>query len=304
MIITLAGNNSFLLQQELHLLTSEFVKEYTDMGLERFDGEEAEFDRMREALESLPFLASKKLVVLRAPSANKEFVEKAEKLLAEVPETTDVIIYEPKLDKRSVYYKFLKKKTGYKEFSELDEYGLSRWLGERAKTKGGSLNSGDTKYLIERLGANQQLLSNELDKLLAYNPAITRESINMLTEPNPQSTVFQLMDAAFAGNKKQVLKLYQEQRASKVEPQQIIALLAWQLHILAVVKTAGERSDRDIAAEAKINPYVVGKSRAIARNLSLARLKELVSQLTELDLQLKTTAIDADDGVQAYLLSV
>ena len=48
------------------------------MGLQRIDGEEVEYDAIREALESLPFLASKKLVVLRAPSANKEFVEKVE----------------------------------------------------------------------------------------------------------------------------------------------------------------------------------------------------------------------------------
>ncbi len=57
---------------------------------------------------SLPFLASKKLVVLRAPSANKQFVEQVETILASVSDTTDVIIIEPKLDKRSAYYKFLK----------------------------------------------------------------------------------------------------------------------------------------------------------------------------------------------------
>lgn len=293
-----------MLNVELRRLVNGFVKEYTDMGLERFDGEEVEYDRIREALESLPFLASKKMVVLRAPSANKEFVEKAEKLLAEVPETTDVIIYEPKLDKRSVYYKYLKKSTEYKEFNDLDEYGLSKWLVDRAKMGEGSISQSDAKYLVERVGSNQQLLDNELQKLLSYEPKISKQSIDLLTEPSPQSTIFQLLDAAFSGNNELMLKIYKEQRASKVEPQQIIAMLAWQLHILAIIKTAGDRSDEQIASEAKINPFVVRKSRNIIKEITLTKLKDLIINLTKLDLNLKTTTIDADDAVQAYLLNI
>jgi DNA polymerase-3 subunit delta len=223
--------------------------------------------------------------------------------LAEVPETTDVIIVEPKLDKRSGYYKFLKKSTDYKEFNELDENGLSRWLVEQAKALDSTISASDARYLVERVGTNQQLLANEIKKL-AVHEKIDRKLIDLLTEPTPQSTVFQLLDAAFAGNKKLVLKLYQEQRTSKVEPQAIIAMLAWQLHVLAVVKTAGERGDDEIAATARLNPFVVRKSRAIANKLTPQKLKELVSDLTELDEQLKSVAIDADDAVQAYLLTI
>lgn len=285
-------------------MVADFVHEHTDMGLEKLDGEEVEYDRIREALQSLPFLASKKMVVLRAPSASKEFVEKAEQLLSEMPETTDVIIHEPKLDKRSTYYKFLKKKTDYKECNELDEYGLSKWLVDYATVQGLSLYSKDAKYLVERMGANQQLLSNELVKLGAYDTKITRETIDLLTEPTPQSTIFQLLDAVFSGNAKQMLKLYQEQRASKVEPQQIVAMLAWQLHILAIVKTAGDRSDTQIASDAKLNPFVVRKSRQITNHLTLEQLKNLIHNLAELDLQTKTTAINPDDAVQHYLLTL
>src|SRR5262245_3457600 len=120
MIVCLTGANSFLLQSELNRLVQEFTDEHSDLGLEKIDGEEAEYDRIREALESLPFLASKKMVVLRSPSSTKEFTENAEKLLKELPETTDLIIVEPKLDKRLSYYKLLKKITDFKEFNEPD----------------------------------------------------------------------------------------------------------------------------------------------------------------------------------------
>jgi DNA polymerase III subunit delta len=301
MITVLSGTNTFLLRQELKRLVDGFVAEYTDMGLERLDGEEVSFDRLREALESLPFLASKKLVVLQSPSANKEFAEKAVGLLENVPETTDVVIVEPKLDKRLSYYKFLKSRSEYKEFNELDPGGLARWLTGQAKGGGGTLQQADARYLVERVGANQQLLSNELAKLLNYNPKITRQTIDLLTDQTPQGTIFELLDAALGGNTKKALNLYAEQRAMKVEPQQIIAMLAWQLHVLGVVKVAGERDPEQIAREAKLNPFVVRKSAALARHMSLTAIKKLIHDTLVLDLRLKSELIDADEALQTLL---
>jgi DNA polymerase-3 subunit delta len=304
MMVTLTGENSFALQQESRLLVDAFIAEHGDLALERLDGETVDADRISEALTSQPFLATRKMVVLRGLGTNKQLYERAEQLFNDISETTDVIIVEPKLDKRLSYYKFLKKQTDFREFPELDPQGLARWLADEAKARGGSLNPGDARYLVERVGASQQLLSNELEKLLLNNPHITRKTIDSLTDAAPQSTIFQLLEAAFAGNQKQALKLYAEQRTQSVEPIQIIAMLAWQLHVLAVIKTAGDRTADTIAKEARINPFVVRKSQAIARNLTLARLKKLVSELLKIDMQAKSTNIDADEALQHYLLTL
>lgn len=304
MITVLTGENSFLLQQRLRQIVGDFVKTHTDMALEQLDGEEAEFDRLREALQSLPFLASKKLVVLRNPGANKQFTEAAEDLLTGLPETTDLVIVEPKLDKRTAYYKLLKKQKDFTEYNELDAAGLSRWLVQSAKEQGGKISQTDATYLVERIGINQQLLNNELQKLLLYNPEVTRETIDLLTDKTPQSTIFELLDAALAGNSKKALELYHEQRQMKVEPQQILALLGWQLHVLALVKTAGERDANQIAREAKINPYVVRKSQGIARRMTLPELKKLIHGTLVLDVRLKSENIDADEALQNLLLTI
>ena len=304
MVITLTGENGFRLKAELDHIVSTFLAEHGDLGLERVDGEEAELNRISEVLTSLPFLASKKLVLLRRASANKQFLESAEQLLGNVPETTDVILIEPKLDKRLSYYKFLKKATDFREFNELDLQGLAQWLIQQAKERGGSLTMSDARYLVERVGLNQQLLGNELEKLLVFNQQVTRENIALLTEATPQSTIFQLLEAAFAGNVRRSLQLYDEQRLLKIEPQQIIAMLAWQLHILALVKTAGERNAQTIASEAKLSPYVVQKSQGIARNLPLAELKKLVKDLRTIDGRLKRESIDADEILKNYLLTM
>jgi DNA polymerase-3 subunit delta len=304
MITTLTGANSFGLSQELRRLTDAFVAQHGDLALERADGQEAGFDKIREILTSLPFLASQKMVILREPSNNKQFAESAEQILGAVPDTTDVILVEPKIDKRLSYYKFLKKSTDFQEFPELDQNGLAVWLVETAKSQKGSLSLADARYLIERVGLNQQLLSNELDKLLIYNPQISRPTIDLLTEATPQSTIFQLLEAAFAGNTKRTLDLYAEQRALKVEPPQIIAMLAWQLHVLSVIKLAGDGSADQIAKDAKLNPFVVRKSQSIANKLSQGEVRQLVTNLLEIDTASKRTNLDADEALQHYLLSL
>jgi DNA polymerase-3 subunit delta len=186
----------------------------------------------------------------------------------------------------------------------MDQHGLASWLTAEAKQKDGSLSLADARYLVERVGSNQQLLSNELEKLLLYDSKIDRRTIDLLTDPAPQSTIFQLLEAAFAGHAKTVLKLYAEQRAQKVEPAQVIAMLTWQLHVLAIVKAAGDRSVDTIAKEAKLNPFVIRKSQGIARKLSLSELKELINELLKIDVAMKRTAMDADDALQHYLLKL
>jgi DNA polymerase-3 subunit delta len=302
MIVTLTGANDLQRRAQLDKLIAAFVAEYTDMAVERYDGEETPAARMRESAASLPFLTSRKLVILREPSRQKAFAESIAEVLDDVADTTDLIIYEPKLDKRSTYYKLLKKNTEFREAAELDAHGLAAWIREYVQEKGGSISGGDAQYLVDRVGMNQQMVRSEIDKLLAYDTTITQATIMALTEPLPASTVFELVDAAFAGRPERAFQLYREQRALRVEPQAILAMLAWQLHVLAVVKAGGNRAAADIAKEAKLNPYVVRKTQGLARALSLQQIRQLVADLLELDMQLKRTAIDADEALQLVLL--
>lgn len=298
----MTGANSFLLQQRLRTLVDDFVAANGDMSLEQLDGEEAEYNRIREALQSLPFLASKKLVVLQTPSANKQFIEHAELLLSGLPDSSDVIIVEPKLDKRTSYYKYLLNNGELQEFTELDESALGKWIVERVVEGGGTISAANARYLIERVSLNQRLISNEIAKLLNYNEQITKDTIDLLVELTPQSSIFDLIDAAFAGRIDRAMNLYDEQRKSNIEPQQIMAMIAWQLHVLALIKLAGDRDPSTIAREAKLNPYVVRKSISVARTITLSELKVLVREVVELDSQLKSQSIDADEALRNLII--
>jgi DNA polymerase III subunit delta len=237
-ITTLTGENDVLRQDALRRIVGDFIAEHTDMAVERLDGEEAEYARMHEAVQSLPFLVTRKLVVLRTPGANKEFAERLEQFVADTADTSDVVLVEPKLDKRLAYYKQLKKITNFQEFTVRDGPALTSYLAGYAKERGGTLGASEARLLVDRVGTNQLILQHEVDKLLARDPKITRASIELLTDRTPQSSIFELLDAAFAGDAQRAMRLYDEQRDMRVEPQQIIAMLVWQLHILSIAKAA------------------------------------------------------------------
>ena len=304
MITTLTGENDALRQEALGQIVGRYVAGHTDIGLERLDGEDADYARMHEAAQSLPFLAARKLVVLRSPGANKDFAEHFEQFVGDVPETNDVVLVEPKLDKRLTYYKQLKKLTDFREFAVLDANGLVRHLVDYTKEQGGILSAGDARMLIDRVGTNQLTLQHEVDKLVAYAPKVSRQSIELLTERTPQSSIFELLDAAFAGNVRRAMQLYDEQREMRVEPQQIIAMLVWQLYILAIAKAAGQRSADAVAKEAKLSPFTVRKSQDLVRRISGPRLKQLISDLRVFDTRLKSESINADEVVRYYLLAI
>ncbi|MBI2009324.1 DNA polymerase III subunit delta [Candidatus Saccharibacteria bacterium] len=304
MTVFIAGNNSFALRRRLDELVSKFVKEYGDLALEKFDGEEADAKEIIEGLQSLPFLAKRKMVVIGNGSLNKDFVEAAEQIISSIGESTDVIFYEPQIDKRTAYFKLLKNNTQLEEFNEMDTRSLAQWLVDETKKSGGTLSFADANYLVERLGTNQALLANELGKLLIYNSRITRENIELLTEPNPQSRVFDLLDAAFAGQKGRAIKLYDEQRAQKVEPQAILAMIAWQLNIIAIAKYSKGQDISEVSRQSGVKDYPLRKARRLADKLSDKDLKKMVSEALVIDWRGKTTSLDMDEALKTYIISL
>lgn len=302
--MVLTGANSFMIQQKLQGLKSAFIAEQGDFGIEMIEAGDVEFGRLLETVSSLPFLSARRMVIVRDLHANKILQEKIEQLLDSVSDTTDLVMVEPKFDKRSSLYKTLKKRTEFHEFTELDERQLAAWLVQEARARGGELKPNDVQLIINRAGTNQMSLSNELDKLLSFDSNITRQTIELLVEPLPGSTVFELLDAAFAGRRTAAFELFADQRKQQVEPQAIMGMIAWQMHVLAVVKFNENSSPEEIAKSAKLNPFVVRKSLGLVRGKQLSEVKDLVSRAVTLDARLKSENLDAEEAVQHFILTI
>ena len=274
------------------------------MAVEKLEATDLEFSAIMEAVQATPFLSKKKLVVLRDLSQNKAVAEEIEQIINSISESTDVIVYDPNIDRRSNTFKVLKDQTKFEDFPEIDSRNLPKWLVSEAKNQGAELSFSDANYLVERLGPNQNLLANELDKLITYNPKIIRQNIDLLTEPTPQSRIFDLLDAAFKQNKDKALKLYDEQRAQKVEPQAILAMLAWQLRLLVIAKYMGSRSTTEVSKQTGTGEFPIRKARDLVANIDENRLKTMINDALEIDIKSKNSALDLDEALKTYIVSL
>ena len=302
MIVILCGSNSFLIELEYKKLVDEFLSANGDLAIEKLSGESITYDYLVSSVQAVPFLSDRKMVIIDGLSLNKELVEKFERLEAVVADSTDLVIKEVSIDKRTAFYKLLKKQGGFNEFGDLDDFALSKWSEQYAKTNGLELTSSDMRYLVERIGNNQMLIASEIEKLSLFSKKPNREEINKLVAPSPQSKIFDLVESAFGGDIEKTMSIYDDQRKQKVEPQAILAMVMWQMNILALVVTAGNKSAAQIAADSKQSPYVIQKTMTIAKKTSINRVKELVGRILELDKNMKTVSIDADEAVRTLLL--
>lgn len=304
MIITLTGTNSYKLRVRLSEIATKFASEYGDLAVERIEGAEASLEQVKEAVSGPGLLANKKLVVLYNPADNKDLAENVEQIISSILTDTELVIYEPNLDKRTSFYKTLKAKTNFGDYPELDESGLAGWLVGEAQSQEGSISLADARYMVNRLGVSQLLLANELAKLITYTPKVSKDSIDLLSVKAPQGKLFDLLDAAFSGNKSKALELYEEQRLQRVEPQEIIAMLAWQLRMLSVVKLAGNKSSTEIAKDLSMSPYPLGKAKGLASQIDGAKLRRLVGQALLIDQKAKSSALDLDEALKTYIVSI
>lgn len=304
MITTLTGSNNFQLRRRLDEIVKNFVSKYSDLAIERFDGEENDSQNIIDAVSNAPFLAKKKMVVVRDGSLNSDFVNQIEQIISSIPEWCELVLHEPQIDRRSSYFKVLKSQTKFEEFAELDGRDLANWLVNEAKKADGGLSFAEANYLVQRLGTNQAMLYNELQKLLTYNSKISRQNIDLLTEPTPQTKIFDLLGAAFSGQKKKALRLYSEQRAQKVEPQEILTMIVWQLRLIALAKYGAHKTPAQISKDSGVAEYPLTGAKRLATNISEEKLRRLVNEALELDIKGKTTAIDLDEALKTYLATL
>lgn len=293
-----------MLRSTLKKHVDSFVRDNGEMGVERFDAEEKEAAEIISSFSSTSLFAPKKLVIIKGIAKNQELAEKIEELITKANEDAELIIIEPKLDKRGKLYTKLKKETILTEFQEVHPGSLSAWVVKETIARGGRINNSTAKRLVDKAGSNQELLSSEIDKLLIYNPEITEQSVDLLVEANPHSKTFELVDAVFKRDLRRVERLYEEQRALKVDPNQIIGLIAWQLHLLAAVKVAAGRSQLEISKDLGVRPEAVASSMRLANGITMSELMDMIERLLKIDYKIKQQAVDKDDALLFWLLSL
>lgn len=303
MLIFLYGEDSYRSRQKLNEI-KEKAKKSDPQGLNItvLDGEKAEFNKIKEAVEAMPFLAHKRLVILENVLlfGKKDLKEKLAKFLKEnkIPQTTVLVFWERgALDEKEPLFKILKKEAFQSEnFEPLVGFKLNRWIEEEVKSQGGKIGRKAVNLLASFVGSNLWQMSSEIKKLVLYKknnsqPIIIAEDVERLVSAQLDTNIFNFIDALAAKNGKQALKLLHNQIESGENEIYLLTMITYQFRNIILVSDLVRqgRNQYQISKETKIHPYVVKKTLGNIKNFSLERLKEIYQKLLQVDLNLKMT---------------
>lgn len=305
MIYLYYGENVFDRDRELNVLIKDYAMQNGDTAVEHFPVDDADVNSAIDSVTTFPFLSSRRLVIVRYLSSNKELVSSIDKILDRVADTTDLLFVESEIDSRSVYSKTLKKRADtIKHFDTTHGVQLDELIYNRARECGCELKRSDASYLVERLGGNQNLLITELEKLSLLGAPIDKKIIDEMTERSPKSSVFEMLDALTAGDVSRALSLYEEQRQQGSPPQVIISMISWQLHVISQIVVSMNLSSDKISATTKLSPFLTRKNLPVARKLTKLKLIELYDAVLRADENIKKGKTKPEEQVRVLLVSL
>lgn len=299
MIHVFTGVNAYAIRQA----TNELIAKHSDATLERVAADELRPTDMPQLLAGASLFSNEKLVVIDDLSKNKSVWATLDEQLANVPDETTLLLIESSPDKRTKAYKWLQKNAEVREFNDLDERSAAEWVRNEVMDRGGEIERHHALYLVQYVGLDQWRLSGELDKLLLAEKPITKELIQDITEPHPQATAFELLDAAFGRDQETLERLLTIVSRSE-DPYKFFGLLASQVFALVAVSAADSRRSDEVAKEIGIHPFVVRKLSTLASRLTRAEIDRIVEALAMTDERLKSSGVEPWSLISRLLLSL
>lgn len=299
MIVFVTGDNDFAIKAEVDRLKDEFIKQNGDVGLEQYDAKELEINRLSDLISGSSLFSSKRLIIIRDIGDNKDLSEALAERADKIDDATDLILVQPKPDKRTRWFNSLKKYANTK--TALSGPALLEWLVQTAKARGVELSDSDARYLITLVGEDQWRLSSEVDKLAGTSQPVNKQLMDKLIEPSSEENIFQLVDLVVKGEVGPATELYDKLRLADVDPHQFIGTLGWQLNALVVIKTNPSKTSGQIASSSGLSPYVVDRVRPLANKVSPDDLRDVMKLVLDADFDMKQTGIDADQRAKLLI---
>ena len=277
-----------------------------------YDMEDSFLDNALEDLDPYSFLSDKKVIVIHKIDVlkqddNKRQIDHLLKYL-DNPNPSNLLIVEAnKLNNTYKLTKELKKKCKY----QLVEYDDKSFI--KNELNGYSIDSKAIDLLRDYCLGDFSKIENECAKLREYKydeKKITSKDIEDLVERklgDSRDLTFAFTKSLGERNKKDALIKFRELLDYNIEPISLIGLLASQIRIIYQVKifSKDHYSDKEIQEmlEEKTT-YRIKKTRELIHYYTEKELLQLMQQLHNMDLKLKTSDVDGIHLIEMFILNL
>lgn len=294
MILYLYGENSFAINRQVGLIKQKYQQSTGQEGdLQNIDVSEKGIGELLSSLAVMPMFVSSRLIIARNLAAAKPAAEQIDEIINNTAESTNLVIIDPKPDKRTIMYKSLSKQKGAKEFKALRGHELVKWVISEVQKLDAKISNQDATYLVNLVGEDQWTLSNEIEKLANYNPEITKATIDELATPSLENNTFILTEALAKRDLKRVINLYNQLKLQGHADQMILGAIIYQYRSLLLANL----NDPELISAYKMSPYSISKAKALASKMTLNDIKNAYKAIADVDLSIKTGDLPSSEAM-------
>lgn len=305
------GPEAFLTGRWRERLISAVLPENArDMNMEVFAGK-TEPARIMDAAETMPFLADRRLVIIRDSglfaTGRKDDSGSMTAFVADIPESAIIIFDETDVDKRGRLYKAVAKHGTVIEAKTPKEADLADWAVKFCASLGAKLTKATAIHLIRNAGADMSLLYNEISKLADYkrgdDTPISNEDVDAICTKSLEAKIFDLMRAIGDKDAKRAATLYGNLIAAKESPLMVLTMLARQFrYYLQCGHLASNMSQKDIAAKLALHPFAVREFIEGSRNFNRDAMLRAFEACLETDAAIKSGQIGDVLAVEVLII--
>lgn len=302
------GSEEFLKNQAIRkLLARLLAPEYRAMCLSEYEGESAALAEVLDEVRTLPFLAPRRVVIVRdADTFITQNRQHLEDYLAS-PCPTGTLILECRSFRRDTrLYRKLSSWNGCIPCEAPKAYTLPSWLAQRARAEHGKQLDPDTaRRMVDYVGNSLAMLDGELSKLALYvgsRPAITVEDVEALVGQNREQKVFGILRAMSEGDPGGALRLWEEvlQTDRAAEARAIGGIAYGVRQLLAAHEEVGRGASMfELCKRFYTNEQELRRQ---LRAFPPARLHGLLCDLCEADLASKTGASTVRSAIERLII--
>ena len=321
MIYLMYGGDDVSLQEALSSMKDEVQPaELRDVNITVLDGPAASLDRLAATSGTVPFLADRRMVIVRglldqfevqsgrrSASSERKTLGQWEgipAILGGVPETTHLVFVDGLLSERNALLRKIRPLAKTLTFPVPRGRELRQWVHDRAARRGIEIEPRAVDALADMVGGNLRIIDSELEKLSVYSGGeqVRYQDVQELVAYVKEANIFAAVDAVLERRPglaiRHVHQLLDEGRA----PPYVITMIARQVRLILLardVKAQGA-SQSEIGSRLSLSGYPLRKTLEQEQRISSERLAAIHRMLLEADVSLKTSAVE--DGLVLDML--
>jgi len=305
----LFGEEPYLLNQSVDRFKYAVLTEgAVDFNYSLFYASDAEISSVRDAVETLPMMAPKRLVILKEAQelSDKEWAE-LETLITAPVDSTVFVILASRVDKRKKQIRILLEAADCVEFKKPYDNQIPGWVKYIAGSLGLDIADDAILLLAKLVGSHLSEIEAELRKLADFvgdRKRIEVADVAQVVSRSKEENVFDFTKAIGESDRVRALEHLVhllDQGQSEIG---IVSLLARHIRLLLTVKRGLDQglSGAKLAHAAQVPPYFLDNYVMQSRLWTVKKLEQTLVVLAETDKALKSSPLSSHIWLENLVL--